>query len=199
MAERFGQNPTRRRHVSAEPLLFGGHEPQDLSMRAVRDGALQDVVKRLGVAVLRLKLRESQPQALLSLQVHHCVVVDGTSNLDGVSVDGRICILDPVLLHALDILIHSNLDGHLDDRLTRLDEARLLGFFGLLQPHVSVRRHAVGCQRVDGAGQDELHHLLIALGLLQLRSCHPNHRAGRDVLPRLVQHLLGVLVSRKLR
>mmetsp|Transcript_20245 Transcript_20245/g.44730 ORF Transcript_20245/g.44730 Transcript_20245/m.44730 type:complete len:325 (+) Transcript_20245:1392-2366(+) len=168
-------------------------------MWAVRHCTLQHVVQGLGVAVLRLQLCQPQPETLLALQMHHCIVVDGSCNLDGVSVDCSICILDPVLFHALHVLIHTHLDGDLDDRLAGLDEACLLSLLCLFQPHVAVRCDTVGRQGIDGAGQDQLHHLLVALCLFQFGSGHPNHGTGRDVFARFVQDFLSVLVSRQLR
>ena len=41
---------------------------------------------------------------------------------------------------------------------------------------------------------DLLHHVVVAVRLLQLRGTHPDLTVGRDVLARLVQHLPRVLV-----
>mmetsp|Transcript_55026 Transcript_55026/g.98081 ORF Transcript_55026/g.98081 Transcript_55026/m.98081 type:complete len:463 (-) Transcript_55026:828-2216(-) len=167
-------------------------------MWAVGNCTLQDIVQRLRVAVLRLKLCQAQPESLLTLEVHHGIVVDRACDLNGVSVDGCICILNPVLLHAFHILVDSNLDRDLDNGLACLGEASLLCLLCLLQPHVTVWCHAIGCKRVDSTGQNQLHHFLVALRLLQFGSRHPNDRAGRDVLTGLVEHFLGFLVGRQL-
>mmetsp|Transcript_85369 Transcript_85369/g.169337 ORF Transcript_85369/g.169337 Transcript_85369/m.169337 type:complete len:212 (+) Transcript_85369:332-967(+) len=167
-------------------------------MRAICDRTLQDIVQRFRCAVLCLQLGQPQPQALFVLQMHHSVIVDCSSYLNGISVNCRIGILNPILLHALDILVYTDLDRDLHNGLACLNEACFLGLLRLLQPHIAIRCDTIGGQGINGTGQNKLHHLFVTLCLLQLRGCDPNNRTGWDVLSCLVQHSLCLLVGRQL-
>lgn len=64
-----------------------------------------------------------------------------------------------------------------------------------LDPLLTVDLHAVGPQRGDGALNDLLHHLRVAVGLLQLGGCGPDVPVGGDVLTGLIQDLAGILIG----
>lgn len=55
-----------------------------------------------------------------------------------------------------------------------------------LNPLFSVYLHAVGSQRCDGSVNDLLHHLCVAVGLLQLGSSDPDMTVSGNVFTGLV-------------
>ena len=64
-----------------------------------------------------------------------------------------------------------------------------------LYPLFPVDLHTVGPQRGDGSVYDLLHHLSVAVGLLQLGGGDPDVTVSGDVLASLVQDATGVLVG----
>lgn len=63
-----------------------------------------------------------------------------------------------------------------------------------LYPLFAVDLHSIGPQRSDGSVDDLLHHLRVAVGLLQLGGSDPDVAVGGDVLSGFVQDTPSVLV-----
>lgn len=59
----------------------------------------------------------------------------------------------------------------------------------------AVDLHAVGPQGADGSVDDLLHHLCVAVGLLQLGSCDPDMAVSGNVFTGLVQNTTGILIG----
>lgn len=64
-----------------------------------------------------------------------------------------------------------------------------------LNPLFTVYLHAVGSQRRDGSVDDLLHHLCVAVGLLQLGSGDPDVPVSGNVFTGLVQNSTGILIG----
>lgn len=79
-----------------------------------------------------------------------------------------------------------------------LEDVRHLNAPGTnLYPLLSVDFHTVGSQRSDGSVNDLVHHLSVAVGLLQLSSCDPDVAVSGDVLSSFIQDTAGILVCFK--
>mmetsp|Transcript_3286 Transcript_3286/g.6577 ORF Transcript_3286/g.6577 Transcript_3286/m.6577 type:complete len:245 (-) Transcript_3286:1118-1852(-) len=147
--------------------------------------------------MLLLELRCRHPDLLLSVEDLQQARVDGPRTVHRPPIQQRLRLRlpDPSPLRGNHIHIHR----HAHQALRHPRIPRPLSVLGLLMPEVSVvcNLQAHICELPHGPLQDLGHVLPVAIRLLQLCSREPDLRLRGDLLPSVIEHLLGVGVVLK--
>ncbi|GIX62894.1 G-patch domain-containing protein [Babesia caballi] len=129
---RLAQGPPRRLHVALHPPVLRRHQPQNLRIRAVPGRLRQHRVDLGRRAVLRLQLRQRQPQRRFRLHVVQRVAVDRPRARVEPPLLEALAVLQPRRLeHAL---VDADLHRALHDRPRRGHELVALALLRVLQP-----------------------------------------------------------------